>query len=202
MPVEEVVNFPNPSRNVRMRQMFDRSSEDVHMTGTYQPSAAISLTTAVNYSEMKTSSNPAESLVAFSIGSGIGITIFDPVAVLGGILNLILPNSSRIKSAKSDKYQFMFADTGIPAFIETLSDLGAKPQNMKVVIAGGAQILDQTELFNIGHRNYKATQSILSAYNLVIQYEAIGGIHNRTLRLDIGSGCSFISLFGQKEIKI
>ena len=182
--------------------MFDRSSEDVHMTGTYQPSGAISLTTAVNYSEMKTSSNPTETLVAFSIGSGIGISIFEPVAVLGGILNLILPNSSRIKSAKSDKYQFMFADTGIPAFIEALSELGAKPQNMKVVIAGGAQILDQTGVFNIGHRNYKATQSILSAYNLVIQYKAIGGIHSRTLRLDIGSGCSFINLFGQKEIKI
>ena len=182
--------------------MFDRSPKDVHMNRTYQRSGAISLTTAVNYSEMKTSSNPAETLVAFSIGSGIGITIFDPVAVLGGILNLILPNSSRIKSVNSEKYQYMFADTGIPAFIETLSDLGAKPQNMKVVIAGGAQILDQTGVFNIGQRNYKATKSTLSAYNLAIQYEAIGGIHSRTLRLDIGSGYSFIDFFGQKEIKI
>ena len=182
--------------------MFNRSREDVHLTGNNQRRGAISQTTAVNYSEMKSSSNPAETLVAFSIGSGIGITIFDPVAVLGGILNLILPNSTRIKSVNIDKYQFMFADTGIPAFIEALSDLGAKPQNMKVVIAGGAQILDQTGDFNIGQRNHEATKSILSAYNLVTQYEAIGGIHSRTLRLDIGSGHSFIGLFGQKEIKI
>ena len=202
MPIEEAGSFPNPSTNVRMRQMFDRSSEDVHLTGTYQHSGAISLTTAVNYSEIKTSNNPAESLVAFAIGSGIGITIFDPVIGLGGILNLMLPNSSQIKSAKSDKYQFMFADTGIPAFLKTLSDLGAKPQNMKVVIAGGAQILEQTGVFNIGHRNYQATKSILSAYNLAVQHEDVGGIYSRTLKLDIGSGCSFINLFGQKEIKI
>ena len=182
--------------------MFDRSSEDIHLTGTYQHSGAISLTTAVNYSEMKTSNNPAESLVAFAIGSGIGITIFDPVIGLGGVLNLMLPDSSQIKSTRSDQYQFMFADTGIPAFLKTLSDLGAKPQNMKVVIAGGAQILDQTGVFNIGHKNYQATKSILSSYNLAVQHEDVGGIYSRTLKLDIGSGCSFINLFGQKEIKI
>ena len=35
--------------------------------------------TAVNLSEMKVSSNPTETLVAFSIGSGIGVAVYDPV---------------------------------------------------------------------------------------------------------------------------
>ena len=40
---------------------------------------AVAMMTAVNFSEMKISGNPAETLVAFSIGSGIGVTAFDPV---------------------------------------------------------------------------------------------------------------------------
>ena len=42
--------------------------------GKYQRTAnAVSSMTAVNFSEMKISSNPVETLVAFSIGAGIGM---------------------------------------------------------------------------------------------------------------------------------
>ena len=46
---------------------------------------AVSMMTAVNLSEMKVSSNPAETLVAFSIGSGIGVAVYDPVSGIGGV---------------------------------------------------------------------------------------------------------------------
>ena len=38
--------------------------------------------TAVNCSEMNISKNPVETLVAFSIGAGIGIRVFDGSAAL------------------------------------------------------------------------------------------------------------------------
>ena len=53
---------------------------------------------------------------------------------------------------RAEKYPFMFADSGVPVFIEALTDSGTRIENMKVVIAGGAQILDQTGVFNIGHK--------------------------------------------------
>jgi chemotaxis receptor (MCP) glutamine deamidase CheD len=56
---------------------------------------AVSSMTAVNYSEMKISSTPVETLKAFSIGSGNGMTIHDPIGGVGGILNFILPDSTR-----------------------------------------------------------------------------------------------------------
>ena len=52
--------------------------------GKYQRTAnAVSSMTAVNFSEMKISSNPVETLVAFSIGSGIAMAIHDPVGGVG-----------------------------------------------------------------------------------------------------------------------
>ena len=60
---------------------------------------AVSSMTAVNCSEMKISSNPVETLVAFSIGSGIGMTIYDPVGGVGGVLNFILPDSTKANGA-------------------------------------------------------------------------------------------------------
>ena len=60
----------------------------------YQQGMAVALTTAVNFNEMKISSNPAETLVAFSIGSGIGMTGYDPIYMVGGMLNFMLPSSA------------------------------------------------------------------------------------------------------------
>ncbi len=179
-----------------------KATEEFNSAGNYPKRMAVALTTAVNFSEMKTSCNPVETLVAFSIGSGMGISIYDPVSVVGGVLNFILPESTNLNPAKCEKYPFMFADTGIPAFLKALIDLGADSARMKVVIAGAAQILDQTGAFNIGHQNYQAAKSIIGANRLCIHYEDIGGTHSRTLRLEMSSGKSFINLPDQGEMKI
>ena len=163
---------------------------------------AISRMTAVNFSEMKISSNPVETLVAFSIGSGIGITAHDPVCRIGGILNFMLPDSLQANGVSPEKVPCMFADTGIPAFLQALCAQNAKPERLKVVIAGGAEILDQTEVFNIGRKNREALKAGLDAYNLTVFYEATGGTSSRTLSLEIGSGFSSIKVLGQGEEKI
>ena len=56
----------------------------------------------------------------------------------------------------------MFADTGIPRLFKEAYKFGAKKQRMKIVIAGGAQILDQKGFFNIGKRNYMAVKKCFS----------------------------------------
>ena len=163
---------------------------------------AVSSMTAVNFSEMKVSSNPAETLVAFSIGSGIGITIHDPVGGVGGILNFILPNSTNANGTNPKKAPFMFADTGISAFLKAFFEQGAKAENLKVVIAGAAQIMDQMGEFNIGQKNLDALKTSLGDHDIKIHYEAVGGTNSRTISLEIGSGTSIIRTFGEGEEKI
>jgi chemotaxis protein CheD len=163
---------------------------------------AVASMTAVNFSEMKISSNPVETLVAFSIGSGIGMTIHDPIGGVGGILNFILPDSTKANGMNSSKATFMFADTGITAFLQALFQQGARTENLKVVIAGAAHIMDQTGVFNIGQKNLEALKNSLGDYNVEIHHEAIGGTKSRAISLEIGSGQSIIKTFGEGEKKV
>jgi chemotaxis protein CheD len=163
---------------------------------------AVAMMTAVNFSEMKISSNPAETLVAFSIGAGIAITIFDPISGVGGMLNIMLPDSTRANGVDPAKVPLMFADTGLPFFINALMEQGIHPESMKIVIAGGAHIMDQSGQFDIGQKNFEALKDCLAEHNLKIQHEDIGGTTSRTLSLEIGSGCSCIKIFGQGEVKV
>ena len=166
-----------------------------------QPNA-VALMTAVNFSEMRISTNPRETLVAFSIGSGMGVTIYDPICAIGGILNFLLPDSTSANGVNPEKIPFMFADTGIPAFLDALYEQGVRPERVKAVIAGGAHIMDQSGVFNIGGKNCEAVRTRLEHHRIAIRYAAIGGTISRTLSLEIGSGCNCIKMFGQGDEKI
>ena len=144
----------------------------------------------------------AETLVAFSIGSGVGITAHDPVCGIGGVLSFLLPDSSSANGVNPARVPLMFADTGIKAFLAAMFENGAKVENLKVVIAGGASIMDQTGVFNIGQKNLEALKTCLDGYDIKIHHEASGGAQSRTIRLEIGSGASIIKTFGQEEEKV
>jgi chemotaxis protein CheD len=158
--------------------------------------------TAVNFGELKISRNPAETLVAFSIGSGFAVSIYEPVTHTGGLLNFVLPDSSMLSPSKAQIQPCMFADTGLAAFFSALSEVGAQSENFKVVLAGGAQIIDQTAEFNIGNKNHQAVTTFLKAENLTIQYADTGGFFLRTLRLDMRNGDTVIQAMGQTEVTV
>ena len=165
-------------------------------------SRPISVMTAVNFCDLKISQNPVETLVAFSIGSGMVVSIYDPVIKAGGVLNFILPDSLLMLPEKAKRYPYMFADTGLRAMLQAMLDIGANPGNFKAVIAGGAQVMDQNGGFNIGLKNYQAATAFFRNKNLSIDHHDVGGICRRTLRLDIGSGCNIIQNHGRGEIHV
>ena len=73
---------------------------------------------------------------------------------------------------------------------------------MKVVVAGGSQVLDQNGFFNIGKRNIIATKKMFWRNNVLIDHEDTGGNSNRTLKLDINSGKVRLKISGAGEIEI
>ncbi|MBF0100261.1 MAG: chemotaxis protein CheD [Desulfobacterales bacterium] len=152
----------------------------------------------VGVSDMKVSNNIDETIVTYSLGSCIGVVIYDPVVKVGGILHYMLPESV-LDKAKAEANPYMFADTGIPSLFKASYELGAKKQRMKVVVAGGAQIMDQKGFFNIGKRNYMALRKIFFKNNVLINYEDVGGNVNRTVRLKISTGDVYIKISSQEE---
>mgnify|MGYP006279424681 CR=1 FL=1 len=106
----------------------------------------------IGVADMQVSDNSADVLVTYSLGSCIGVVIFDEVARVGGILHYMLPDSSMDKE-KASRKPYMFADTGIPRLFKHSYQLGAQKNRIRVYVAGGAEILDQKGFFNIGKRN-------------------------------------------------
>ncbi len=155
----------------------------------------------VGVSDMKVSKDPDSVLITYSLGSCIGIAIYDPIVRAGGLLHFMLPESS-LDGDKAKRNPSMFADTGIPYLFKSTYDLGAQKKRMRVVVVGGSQILDQQGFFNIGKRNHMAVRKIFWKNQVMIDYEDIGGNGNRTIKLDVANGNMWMKSSGQEYRKI
>jgi len=155
----------------------------------------------VGVADMKVSNNPGESIITYSLGSCIGLVIYDPAVKVGGILHYMLPDSS-IDKQKAAARPYMFADSGIPRLFKTAYQLGAAKQRMKVYVAGGAEILDQQGFFNIGKRNYMALKKMFFKNKVMISAQDVGGNVNRTVRIEIATGDIYVKTSGSGEVKI
>ncbi|MFH2091953.1 MAG: chemotaxis protein CheD [Pseudomonadota bacterium] len=155
----------------------------------------------VGVADMKVSNRPEESIITYSLGSCIGLVVYDPVVKVGGILHYMLPESS-IDKEKATARPYMFADSGIPRLFKAAYNLGAAKQRMKIYVAGGAEILDQSGFFNIGKRNYMALKKMFFKNNVMIDKQDVGGNINRTVRLEVGTGDIYVKTSGSREVKI
>jgi chemotaxis protein CheD len=149
----------------------------------------------VGIADMKVTNDPEVVLITYSLGSCIGVTIYDPLARVGGLLHFMLPDSA-IDKEKAKKTPGMFADSGIPLLFREAYRLGAEKRRLQVKLAGGAQILDDSGFFNIGKRNYMALRKIFWMNNVLITSEEVGGDVNRTLSLELATGRVYVKTSG------
>jgi len=136
---------------------------------------------------MVASNDAGAEIVTYSLGSCLGVTIYDPVKKIGGLLHLMLPDS-KIDSLKAASAPFMFVDTGLPRLFHAAYNLGADRDRLCVKVAGGAQLLDEQGIFNIGGRNIHALTELIARNGLALHARDVGGMTSRTLRLDLANG--------------
>lgn len=144
-------------------------------------------TLVVGVADMAVSSDPSAELVTYSLGSCLGITIYDPLKKIGGLLHLMLPDSN-IDPAKANTLPHMFVDTGVPRLFHAAYNLGADRARLVIKVTGGAQLLNGQAIFNIGARNLEAFKKLLHLQGLKIHAEETGGVVSRTVRLDLDNG--------------
>jgi chemotaxis protein CheD len=155
----------------------------------------------VGVADMKVSNKPGDMLVTYSLGSCIGLALYDPVVKVGGLLHYMLPEST-LDGNKAKKNLAMFGDTGIPLLFKETYKLGAKKNRLKIIVVGGAQILDQNGLFNIGKRNHTILRKMFWKNNVMIDFEDVGGNVNRTLKLKVENGSVWLKVSGVGTKKI
>ena len=139
---------------------------------------------------------PGQVLATYALGSCIGLAVHDAKAGVGGLLHFMLPDST-IDRARSRDNPWMFADTGIPMMLDRVCARGASKRRLTVRAAGGASMMDQENVFDIGRRNYLAMRKILWKAGVMVHGEAVGGVRSRTVRLEIGSGKFLIQEAGE-----
>ena len=149
----------------------------------------------VGISDIKISNASDDVIITYALGSCIGISVYDPVAKVGGLLHYMLPDST-LDEKKAKDNPAMFADTGIPTIFKACYRLGAEKKRMIVKAAGGASILDDTNFFRIGQKNIMAMRKIFWKNNVMLASEDTGANHNRTVRLEMATGKTFVRSSG------
>ncbi len=154
----------------------------------------------LSISEIQVSKTHGDILITYSLGSCIGLTVYDPVAKIGGMIHYMLP-LSKIAPDKARAKPGMFADTGIPLLLKKVLEFGAVKDRLIVKAVGGSELMDQNKVFNIGERNYLVLRKLLWKNNILIKAEDIGGNYSRTLRLEIDTGYTTVKTReGVKEL--
>ena len=154
----------------------------------------------VDIADLAVSKDPNCTLVTYSLGSCIGVVVWDPVVKVGGLLHFMLPEST-ISPDKARNRPGMFADTGIPLLFRKVYAEGGDKKRMVVKVAGAAQLMDSQGVFNIGKRSHLALRKILWRNNVLVDAEEVGGYDGRTVKLEIGTGRVLIkSKSGEHEL--
>lgn len=141
----------------------------------------------VGIGEMKLSADKSDTLITYSLGTCLGLTIYDPVAGVAGMIHCQLPLSN-INTEKASVKPAMFIDTGVPKLFEAAYALGGQKKRMIVKIAGCNSGGTSEQVFRIGERNHIMIRKLLWKNGVFISGEDIGGTLSRTMSINIAAG--------------
>jgi len=152
----------------------------------------------VHVSDAKVSNDPADVLTTYSLGSCIGVCLYDPATHIGGMLHYQLPDS-KVDLVRAKQKPFMFADTGMKILVEKVMSMGANKKRMQIKIAGGAAMDTGPKGFDIGKRNHLAIRKILWKNGMFIDAEDIGGTSPRNMYMNMDNGAVTIRSNGLEK---
>ena len=141
-------------------------------------------------------------LISYGLGSCIGISLYDPQTKIGGLLHIMLPDSSKSRSSEN---RAKFADTGIADMLQELQKMGAVKSRLVAKLAGGAQMFafaNASDIMRVGVRNIEASKAILKSLSIPIVGEDTGKNYGRTVQIDLSTGIYTVKTIdkGNKEI--
>jgi chemotaxis protein CheD len=152
----------------------------------------------VGLGEIKLSSNVDDVLVAYGLGSCLGIGIYDPTLQLAGLLHAVLPGHPNGRLDTNSRY----VDTGIEMLLSEMQKAGAIRRRLVIRMAGGANMLNApgfSQAFNIGTRNVEAALATFGRMHMQLSSYEVGGTTGRTVRFYVSDGRMTIRTVGNQE---
>lgn len=155
----------------------------------------------VGMADYKVGRSPS-TLISYGLGSCIGVSLYDPQRKIGGLLHIMLPDSTQARSSENPA---KFADTGIPLMINDVIALGASRSRLVAKIAGGAQMFafsNATDIMRVGTRNAETCKQILKRNGIRVIAEDTGGNYGRTVSIDLNTGSYKVKTIDRGEKNI
>lgn len=153
----------------------------------------------VGVGDLVVTDDPDTVIITHALGSCIGVTVYDPVSRVSGMLHFMLP-SSKTNQVKAQANPAMFGDTGIPLLFRSVYELGAKKERMIVCAAGGAEVIDDDGHFKVGSRNRTLLRKIFWKNDVLLDADDTGGNISRTLTLTTRDGRIAVSSRGKERV--
>jgi len=149
-------------------------------------------------------------LVAYSLGSCVGVALWDPEVLAAGMAHIVLPSSGGTLVLAGDRPRpedgsthlpGKFADTGVPYLVELLLREGARRERIRSWIAGGAHVLKDLEWpgGGIGGANVKAVLEALERCGISPPKADVGDDYGRTMKLYAREGRATVTSVGRAE---
>ena len=140
-------------------------------------------------------------LITLGLGSCVGVTLYDPITHVGGMVHVMLPESGNFaKDAAVNKAKF--ADTGVPNLLNRVLASGAQRASLIAKMAGGANMFSSVsnkDVLKIGARNAEAVRLSLRALRIPITADETGGTFGRTISIDTTNGSLLVRTIGHGE---
>ena len=140
-----------------------------------------------------------DGITTLGLGSCVGIAIRDPIAKVGVLPHIMLPDSTQIAN-NSNKYKF--ADPGIEELVKKIVAIGGVKSRFEAKIAGGAQMFafqNKSDMVRVGQRNVEASKLKLKQLGIPLKAEDTGLNYGRTVIFYPETGKFIIRSAGKPE---
>lgn len=133
-------------------------------------------------------------LVAYGLGSCIGLFLYDRVRKVAGLAHIMLAGLApeNVESSKTK-----YAENAVEEMLEKMKAAGAEKAFVTAVMAGGAHMFHDTmdTRPSIGQRNLEGVRKVLKRYNIRVVGEDTGGDFGRTLEASVETGSVTVRSF-------
>jgi len=143
--------------------------------------------TIVGVADIKMATGASWIITTYALGSCLGITLYDPVKRVGGMLHAMLPDSKLHQSQGATKIA-MFLDSGMNELLLQLRKAGVNERGLECKVFGGSQVMSADKFFRIGDRNIETFKALSQSLGLRVSVWEVGGHVNRTIKFYLESG--------------
>jgi chemotaxis protein CheD len=160
----------------------------------------VSATLRVGISEFRVVRAPAV-LVAYGLGSCLGVILDDRQQRLGGMAHTLLPAS---QAGRPEERLAKYVDAAIGLLVDELLRQGAGRERLSARLVGGANMFEPlypSATDGVGARNVRMARATLQALGIPLLAEDVGGSHGRTVEFDLATGQVVVrSVHGEDKI--